>query len=67
MKRIFTLLFFIFLLGSMSAQIVIDGMLDWAGIDPLDTGLPAESYGEVTDPEIYRILMSDIFMSHMIL
>ncbi len=53
MKKIFTLLFFIFLLGSVSAQITIDGdMLDWAGIDPLDTGLPPESYGEVTDPHI---------------
>jgi len=61
MKKIFTLLFFIFLLGSVSAQITIDGdMLDWAGIDPLDTGLPPESYGVITDPQY-----SDYNVQHM--
>lgn len=65
MKRIFTLLFFIFLLGSVSAQIVIDGdMLDWAGIDPLDTGLPAESYGEVTDPQYSDFNVRHIYITH---
>ena len=65
MKRIFTLLFFIFLLGSMSAQIVIDGdMLDWAGIDPLDTGLPAESYGEVSDPQYSDFNIRHIYVVH---
>ena len=46
MKKIITLLCFIFALGTSFAQITIDGdMLDWAAINPLDTGLPPESYG----------------------
>jgi hypothetical protein len=65
MKKIFTLMFFILLLGSVSAQIVIDGdMLDWAGIDALDTGLPAESYGEVTDPQYSDFNVRHIYITH---
>lgn len=65
MKKIFTLMFFILLLGSVSAQIVIDGdMLDWAGIDALDTGLPPESYGEVTDPQYSDFNVRHIYITH---
>ncbi len=65
MKKIFTLMFFILLLGSAPAQIVIDGdMLDWAGIDPLDTGLPAESYGEVTDPQYSDFNVRHVYVTH---
>lgn len=65
MKKIFTLMSFILLLGSASAQIVIDGdMLDWAGIDPLDTGLPAESYGVVTDPQYADFNVRHVYVTH---
>ncbi len=65
MKRIFTLISFILLLGSASAQIVIDGdMLDWAGIDPLDTGLPSESYGVVADPQYSDFNVRHVYVTH---
>jgi hypothetical protein len=65
MKKIITLLFFIFLLGSVSAQITIDGdMLDWAGIDALDTGLPAESYGVVSDPQFSDFNVRHLYVTH---
>ncbi|MDH3269375.1 MAG: T9SS type A sorting domain-containing protein [Ignavibacteria bacterium] len=65
MKKIFTMLFFIFLLGSLSAQITIDGdMLDWAGIDPLDTGLPPESYGVVSDPQYSDFNVRHVYITH---
>lgn len=65
MKKIFTLMFFIFLLGSVSAQITIDGdMLDWAGIDPLDTGLPPESYGVVSDPQYSDFNVRHLYVVH---
>ena len=48
MKKIVTMWCLLLMFGTSFAQITIDGdMLDWAGIDPLDTGLPAESYGKV--------------------
>jgi hypothetical protein len=65
MKKIFTLMFFIFLVRSISAQIVIDGdMLDWAGIDPLDTGLPAECYGVVEDPQYSDFNVRHLYVTH---
>ncbi|HEY6906247.1 MAG TPA: T9SS type A sorting domain-containing protein [Ignavibacteriaceae bacterium] len=65
MKKIFTLISFILLVGSVSAQITIDGdMLDWAGIDPLDTGLPAESYGEVSDPQYSDFNVRHVYITH---
>ncbi|HSD62210.1 MAG TPA: FlgD immunoglobulin-like domain containing protein [Ignavibacteriaceae bacterium] len=65
MKKIFTLMCFVFLLGSAPAQIVIDGdMLDWAGIEPLDTGLPAESYGVVGDPQYSDFNVRHIYVTH---
>lgn len=65
MKKIFTLMFFIFLLGSVSAQITIDGdMLDWAGIDPLDTGLPPESYGVISDPQYSDYNVQHLYVIH---
>ncbi len=65
MKKIFTLIFFILLLGSASAQIVIDGdMLDWAGIDPLDTGLPSECYGVVSDPQYSDFNVRHVYVTH---
>jgi hypothetical protein len=39
-------------------------MLDWAGIDALDTGLPAESYGEVTDPQYSDFNVRHIYITH---
>ncbi len=65
MKKIFTSLLFLFFLGSVSAQIVIDGdMLDWAGIDPLDTGLPPESYGVVGDPQYSDFNLQHVYAIH---
>ncbi len=65
MKKLITLMSFIFLLGSASAQIVIDGdMLDWAGIDPLDTGLPSESYGVVTDQQYSDFNVRHVYVTH---
>lgn len=65
MKKIITLMSFIFLLGSASAQIVIDGdMLDWAGIEALDTGLPAESYGEVGDAQYSDFNLRHLYITH---
>ncbi len=65
MKKFFTLMSFVFLLGSASAQIVIDGdMLDWAGIDPLDTGLPSESYGVVSDPQYSDFNVRHVYVTH---
>ncbi len=65
MKKIFTLISFILLLGSASAQITIDGdMLDWAGIDPLDTGLPAESYGVVADQQYADFNVRHVYVTH---
>ncbi len=65
MKKVFTLISFILLLGSASAQITIDGdMLDWAGIDPLDTGLPAESYGVVVDQQYADFNVRHVYITH---
>ena len=65
MKKILTLLCFISVLGTAYAQISIDGdMLDWAGIDPLDTGLPTESYGFVTDPQYSDFNVQHIYITH---
>ena len=65
MKKIFTLISFILLLGSASAQITIDGdMLDWAGIDPLDTGLPAECYGVVVDQQYSDFNVRHVYVTH---
>lgn len=65
MKKIYTLMCFVFLLGSAHAQIVIDGdMLDWAGIEPLDTGLPSESYGVVGDPQYSDFNIRHFYVTH---
>lgn len=65
MKKLFTMLFLIFVVGSSIAQITIDGdMLDWAGIDPIDTGLPPEAYGEVTDPQYSDFNIRHIYVVH---
>ncbi len=65
MKKVFTLISFILLLGSASAQIVIDGdMLDWAGINPLDDGLPAESYGVVSDQQYSDFNVRHVYITH---
>jgi hypothetical protein len=65
MKKFFTLMSFILFLGSACAQITIDGdMLDWAGIDPLDTGLPPESYGVVSDPQYSDFNVRHIYVTH---
>ena len=66
MRKLFTLFFLIFLLGSVSAQIItIDGdMLDWAGIDPLDTGLPPEAYGVVSDPQYSDFNIRHFYVVH---
>lgn len=65
MKKIITLLCFIFGLGSSFAQITIDGdMLDWAGINPLDTGLPAESYGNVPVSTYLDFNLKHVYITH---
>jgi len=65
MRKIITLLCFIFVLGTSYAQITIDGdMLDWAGIDPLDTGLPAESYGQVPVQTYVDFNLQHVYIAH---
>ena len=65
MKKIITLLCFIFVLGTSFAQITIDGdMLDWATINPLDTGLPAESYGLVQDQTYIDFNLKHVYIAH---
>ena len=65
MKKIITLLCFIFVLGTSFAQITIDGdMLDWAAINPLDTGLPPESYGQVPVQTYLDFNLKHIYMTH---
>ncbi len=65
MRKIITLLCFIFVLGTSYAQITIDGdMLDWAGIDPLDTDLPAESYGQVPVQTYVDFNLQHVYIAH---
>jgi FlgD Ig-like domain len=66
MKQFLTFLFLIFSLVSISyAQIEIDGdMLDWVGIEPLDTGLPAESYGHVADNTYIDFDLRHVYVTH---
>lgn len=65
MKKLITLMSFLFLMGSGSAQIVIDGdMLDWAGVTALDDGLPAESYGEVEDAQYSDFNLKHLYITH---
>ena len=65
MKKIITLLCFIFVLGTSFAQITIDGdMLDWAAINPLDTGLPPESYGQVPVQTYIDFNLQHVYITH---
>jgi len=65
MRKVITLFSFLFLFGSGYAQISIDGdMLDWAEISPLDTGLPAEAYGKVTDPAYVDFNLNHVYVTH---
>jgi hypothetical protein len=65
MKKIITLLCVIFGLGTSIAQITIDGdMLDWAVIEPLDNGLPAESYGQVPVPTYVDFNLKHVYITH---
>lgn len=66
MKKVLTLISFLFVLGTTAfPQITIDGdMLDWAGISPLDTGLPTESYGKVPDPTYIDFDLQHLYVIH---
>jgi hypothetical protein len=65
MKKILSLLNVLFFVGFTSAQINIDGdMLDWAGIDPLDTGLPTENYGQVPVQTYIDFNLKHIYVTH---
>lgn len=66
MKKVLTLISFLFVLGTTAfPQITIDGdMLDWAGIDPLDKGLPAESYGKVPVPAYIDFDLQHLYVTH---
>ncbi|MCU0343875.1 MAG: hypothetical protein MUF28_08645, partial [Ignavibacterium sp.] len=65
MKKIITLWCFIFALGTSFAQITIDGdMLDWAAINPLDTGLPPESYGQVPVQTYIDFNLQHVYITH---
>ena len=65
MRKIVTVLFLLLMFGTSFAQITIDGdMLDWAGIDPLDTGLPAESYYQVVNPTYSDFNLKHIYITH---
>jgi hypothetical protein len=66
MKKLLTLIGFLFFLGTTAfPQITIDGdMLDWATIEPLDTGLPAESYGVVQDQQYIDFNLKHIYITH---
>jgi len=65
MRKIITLLCFISILGTSYAQITIDGdMLDWAGINPLDTGLPPESYGQVPVQTYVDFNLQHVYIAH---
>ncbi len=65
MRKVITVLSFLFIFGSAYAQITIDGdMLDWAGIEPLDTGLPAESYGAVQDQQYIDFNLKHVYITH---
>ncbi len=65
MKRIITLLCFISVFATSYAQITIDGdMLDWAGINPLDTGLPPESYGQVPVQTYVDFNLQHVYITH---
>jgi len=65
MKKILTLLNVFFFIGIINAQITIDGdMLDWAGISALDTGLPAESYGNVPVQTYIDFNLQHIYVTH---
>lgn len=65
MRKVITLFSFLFLLGSAYAQITIDGdMLDWAEINAIDTGLPTEAYGQVTDPTYVDFNLKHLYVTH---
>lgn len=65
MRRMITLFSLLFLFGSAYSQISIDGdMLDWAEISQLDTGLPTEAYGQVTDPTYVDFNVQHIYVTH---
>jgi len=65
MRKIITLLCFISILGTSYAQITIDGdMLDWTGINPLDTGLPPESYGQVPVQTYVDFNLQHVYIAH---
>ena len=65
MKKIVTMWCLLLMFGTSFAQITIDGdMLDWAGIDPLDTGLPAESYGTVPNATYNDFNLKHIYITH---
>lgn len=65
MRKAITLFSFLFLFASAYAQISIDGdMLDWAEINALDTGLPAEAYGNVTDPAYVDFNLKHVYITH---
>lgn len=65
MKKIVTMLFLFFIFGTSYAQITIDGdMLDWAGIAPLDEGLPTESYGQVPNSMYSDFNLKHIYVTH---
>ncbi|MGQ9798399.1 MAG: T9SS type A sorting domain-containing protein [Ignavibacterium sp.] len=65
MKKILKILSFLFLLSTAYPQIIIDGdMLDWAGIAPLDQGLPNSSYGQVSDPTYIDFNLQHIYIVH---
>lgn len=65
MKKILLLLSILFIFGQLNAQITIDGdMLDWADIDPLDTGLPEESYLHVPVQTYVDFNIQHIYITH---